>query len=34
MPSMIKCVLQFDKMIKIKWNLQAVMIENKQMHKY
>ena len=29
MPNMIKCAVQFDKMIKNRWNLQAVKIENK-----
>ena len=29
MPKMIKYALQFDKMIKNNWNLQAVKIENK-----
>ena len=29
MPNMIKCALQFDNMIKNKWNLQAVKVEIK-----
>ena len=29
MPSMIKCALQFNKIIKNKWNLQAFKIKNK-----
>ena len=33
MPNMIKCALQFDKVIKNKWNLQAVKIEIKKMNK-
>ena len=28
MPNMIKCALQFDKVIKNKWNLQAFKIKN------
>ena len=29
MPTMIKCALQFDKIIKNKWNFQAFKIKNK-----
>ena len=29
MPNMIKCALQFDNVIKNKWNLQAVKVEIK-----
>ena len=29
MPNMIKCALQFDKIIKNKWNLQAFKIKDK-----